>query len=96
MKLEDFVEDIKTFQELYISEYMDEWEFIYNPDELTGRTVCEDSYGNKWEIPYSVYNEHGCDEVGIDIGDAGNLRLSEAGLYCFLWNDACARFAPKG
>jgi len=93
MCFEDFIEEIKEFQETHITEYMDRCELIYDQDNFTARTVCVDLRGNKWEIPYSVYRELGQDHVGIDIGDAGNLYLDGSGLYCFLWHEACSRMA---
>ena len=93
MKFDDFIEEIKLFQESYIAECMVKWELIYSQNELAARTVCVDYYGNKWKIPYSVYNKNGRDLVGIDIGDAVNLCLNRSGLYCFLWHEACSRMA---
>ena len=94
MTTDKFIDEIESFQNVYVSEYMTNMEMVIDDDGETGRTLCTDDYGNQWEIPYCVYTQLGHELVGIDIGDAGNLFLDGAGLYCYLWHQAIKYNSP--
>jgi len=90
MNQDDFIEEVKTFQNMYCGEYMDKHRVVFNFDDETfsAEIKCEDFGGHRWNIPICL----SClGEIGIDIGDGRILYLNGEGLYCYLWHEAISR-----
>lgn len=93
MKREDFVKEIESFAELYCGDYMREHNVTFCFDDIddpTAEIKCEDFSGHKWIVPICLSNRNP-EEVRIDVGDAGTLRLDGGGFYCYLWHEAVSR-----
>lgn len=93
MTRENFVEEVEAFQKLYCDEYMRENQATFCFDDIDGPTAeikCKDFPGDEWIIPICL-SDYSQKEIGIDIGDAGTLRLDGEGFYCYLWHEAMSR-----
>ena len=84
MNKELFEQAVTYFCKTYCTEYLSDIVITVCLGERTAGISGKDASGIYWEIPIKAVD----DRVGIDIGDAGVLRLNGQGLYCYLWNEA--------
>jgi len=95
----NFIVQVYDFVGLWCKEYARDVSVVIDIDDEFGlyheaEITITDFDGIFWEVPIMV-SEHYSNTIAIDIGDAGELSDNGAGLYAFLWHEACRRLKDQ-
>jgi len=84
MTQEDFIKEVKTFQNIYFEEYLKDIQITFGED-FEAEITAKDMYGNNYAIPITV-DADGFLAIDTLDGDV-YLPASGEGFYCFLWHE---------